>query len=192
MAVANQGRSRDRVRWCLEDLDGLPDNGSRYEILDGALIVTRAPHCDHQDVAGRIYAELLLWSRQTSLGRPFFGPGVIFAPDMAVIPDVVWASDHCLKTGLDGAGHFTRAPELIVEVLSASEGDRRRDRETKRKLYGVQGVLEYWIADRDRPALEIYARQNGILERMATLLPGDRVTSPQLPGFDCDVAIFFE
>ena len=38
------------MRWTVEDLDGLPDNGNRYEIIDGALHMSRAPHVDHQDV----------------------------------------------------------------------------------------------------------------------------------------------
>jgi hypothetical protein len=46
----------ERVRWTTADLELLPENSNRYEIIDGVLFVTRAPHLKHQDVAGRLYA----------------------------------------------------------------------------------------------------------------------------------------
>jgi Uma2 family endonuclease len=48
----------EQVRWTIADLEGFPENGNSYEIIDGELFVTRAPHLDHQDVAGLLYAEL--------------------------------------------------------------------------------------------------------------------------------------
>jgi Uma2 family endonuclease len=68
----------EQVRWTIADLEGFPDNGNRYEIIDGELFVTRAPHLDHQDVAGLLYAELLHWSIQSRLGKPYMAPGIIF------------------------------------------------------------------------------------------------------------------
>ncbi|NEO86642.1 MAG: Uma2 family endonuclease [Spirulina sp. SIO3F2] len=180
------------VRWNIQDLAGFPDNGNCYEIIDGELFVTRAPHARHQDIAGQIYAELRNWSRQTKLGLPYFGPGVIFSPEDAVIPDVVWASQQCINTALDEAGHFTRAPELMVEVLSLAPKDQDRDRRTKLKLYTAYGVREYWIADRQTQTLEVYRWQNNQLRRWATLKGSDRLTSPLLPDFSCEIGIFFE
>lgn len=130
------------MRWTVDDLEGLPENGNRYEIIDGALHMTRAPHVDHQDVAGAIYAELRIWSKQSGMGRSAFAPGVIFSSTDAVIPDVVWASTDRAKLLLDESGHFTGAPEIIIEVLSQSQKDKERDRKTKLKLYSNQGVME--------------------------------------------------
>ena len=80
--------------WTTKDLDALPDDGgwSRYEIIDGELFVTRAPHIRHQGVAGKIHVRLEYWSESTGLGNAFQAPGVIFTPTDAVIPDLVWAS----------------------------------------------------------------------------------------------------
>jgi Uma2 family endonuclease len=79
------------LRWTTRDLDAMPDDGGwkRYEIIDGELYVTRAPHIRQQGAGGNIYFELGGWSRQTQLGEPFQTPGVIFTPTDAVIPDVV-------------------------------------------------------------------------------------------------------
>ena len=180
------------MRWTVEDLDGLPDNGNRYEIIDGALHMTRAPHVDHQDVAGAIYAELRTWSKRSKMGRAAFAPGVIFSPTDAVIPDVVWVSNERSNACLDDAGHFTGAPEIVIEVLSLSQKDKERDRKTKLKLYSNQGVLEYWIFDRELRLIEIYRRTQGQLVKSLTLYPEDTLTSPILPGFNYIVGVLFE
>lgn len=127
----------------------MPDDGGwkRYEIIDGELFVTRAPHIWHQNEGGNIHVELTLWSRQSGLGRAFETPGVIFSENDAVIPDVVWMSHEPLINGIDDSGHLIVAPGLIVEVLSAGEVHEQRDREVKLKLYSLHGVQEYWIAN---------------------------------------------
>ncbi|MBA3923911.1 MAG: Uma2 family endonuclease, partial [Nostocaceae cyanobacterium] len=106
----------ERVRWITTDLEFFPDNGKRYEIIDGELFVTRAPNWDHQEVTDNICLELKLWSRQTGLGRAVSGAGIIFTDADNVIPDVVWISNERLAALLDDAGHLTAAPELVVEV----------------------------------------------------------------------------
>lgn len=184
--------STNRVRWTISDLEGFPENGNRYEIIDGELFVTRAPHFDHQDVATAICAELRNWSKHSQLGKAVINPGIIFSESDNVIPDVVWVSHQRLAQILDEAGHLTGAPELIVEVLSQSETDRKRDRQTKLKLYSMEGVAEYWICDRQRQAVEIYLREAGLLRKTRTLFAADTLTSPLLPGFQCQVQSFFE
>lgn len=179
--------------WTIRDLDAMPDDGGwkRYEIIDGELFVTRAPHIRHQDAGGNIYFELGSWSRQTQLGKPFQTPGVIFTPTDAVIPDVVWISRERLANGIDEAGHLTIAPELMVEVLSPGELNEQRDKEVKLKLYSLHGVQEYWIVNWRLKNLEIYRRANAQLHLVATLLEGDTLTSPLLPGFNTPIAQIF-
>lgn len=125
------------VCWTIDDLDGFPEDGNRYEIIDGELFVTRSPHWNHQRALGRIYQALAHWSQQTQQGEAMITPGVIFSGSTNVIPDVVWISHERLAHLLNDRGHLTGAPELVVEVLSRSEQDQKRDRETKLKLYSV-------------------------------------------------------
>lgn len=178
--------------WTTTDLELLATNEwKRYEIVNGELYVTRAPHVGHQDTAGRIYARLLIWSEDTDLGKPLMTPGLIFSDVDNVIPDVVWVSHERLANLVDEEGHLTGAPELIVEVLSAGAHNERRDREVKLKLYSLKGVQECWIVDWRLQQVEIYRRENARLRLMATLLPTDEITSPLLPGFCCRVQRFF-
>lgn len=180
------------IRWTSADLELLQaDEWKQYEIVDGELFVTRAPHIGHQDATGQIYTELLLWSRATGLGKPFITPGVIFTDTDNVIPDVIWISQERLATIVDDEGHLTAAPELIVEVLSLGSTNERRDREAKLKLYSVKGVQEYWIVDWRSPQVEIYGRENAQLQAVSTLFATDAITSPLLPGFECKIKRFF-
>jgi Uma2 family endonuclease len=181
----------ERVRWTTADLELLPDNGNRYEIIDGELFVTRAPHWKHQEACGRIFSALDAWSQSTRLGRVAINPGIIFSDTDNVIPDVVWASNERLAVLLDNAGHLTAAPELIVEVLSSDAENERRDREAKLKLYSARGVQEYWIVDWQKQQIEVYRREKAVLRLILTLFTTDELNSPQLPGFIFPVAQLF-
>jgi Uma2 family endonuclease len=179
--------------WTTADLDAIPDNGGwlRHEIIAGELFVTRAPHIRHQSAAGKIQVQLQNWSEETGLGLSVQAPGVIFTTTDAVIPDVVWASRSRLEQGIDAAGHFTIAPELVVEILSAGEQNERRDKSVKLKLYSQYGVQEYWIVNWQVQTLEIYRRTDAQLQLIATLLAGDTLTSPLLPGFSVEIDRLF-
>jgi len=181
----------EQVRWSVGDIELFPQDGKRYEIIDGVLFVSRAPHWKHQEVVGNVYTQLQTWSRQTGLGRAAIAPGIIFSGTDSVIPDVVWATNKRLEDYLDESGHLTEAPELVVEVLSKSNKDRQRDFELKLKLYSTQGVEEYWILDRDKLYVKVYRRENAVLKLSLTLFKDDILTSPLLPGFSCVVEVFF-
>ncbi|MEQ9548083.1 MAG: Uma2 family endonuclease [Coleofasciculus sp. G3-WIS-01] len=181
----------EQVRWTVGDLELFPEDGKRYEIIDGELIVTRAPHWKHQEVTGNVYAQLQTWSRQTGLGRAAIAPGIIFSATDSVIPDVVWASNQRLEECLDESGHLTDAPELVVEVLSKGNKDRQRDLELKLKLYSTQGVQEYWILDRQKQEIKVYRREQAMLKLVVTLFAQDVLTTSILPGFSGIVGELF-
>ncbi|MGF1567337.1 MAG: Uma2 family endonuclease [Nodosilinea sp.] len=182
----------EQIRWTVADLDLLPDNGTRYEIIDGELFMTRAPRWSHQRVADKICAALNQWSEATALGEATTAPGIIFSEVDNVIPDVVWVSAERLPLLLDEAEHLTGAPALVVEVLSPGEKNKRRDRQVKLKLDASHGVQEYWIVDRRLQQVQIYRRQQVVLHLVNTVLAGDDLTSPLLPGFSWPVARLFQ
>jgi len=181
------------LRWTIQDLDAMPDDGGwkRYEIIDGELYVTRAPHIRHQAVASKLHVRLETWSEQTALGSTFQVPGVVFTPTDAVIPDLIWINQERLANNVDESGHITAAPELIVEILSPGETNEQRDKQVKLKLYSRYGVQEYWIANWQLKTLEVYRRDNAQLQLVHTLMVGDRLTSPLLPDFSVDLGQIF-
>ncbi len=126
-----------------EDLAGFPDDGRRYELIDGSLIVIPAPGTIHQLVVGAIYR--LLWSARRAATVVLTAP-VDFVPTAttALQPDVV-----VVDAGDIGEERLTRPPLLVVEVLSPSS--RRHDLGSKRLAYAAAGVPVYWVIDPEPP-----------------------------------------
>ena len=117
------------ARFTSKDLERLPDiPGIRYEIIDGELYVSKAPAWEHQHTLGKTYQSLQTWNAQVCLGIALITPGLVAIGDDDVIPDVVWISLDRLAAIVDHAGHFTAAPELVIEVLSPGRENERRDR----------------------------------------------------------------
>jgi Uma2 family endonuclease len=179
------------VRWTTADLAALPDNGTRYEIIDGELYMSKQPDWHHQHVNGRLFRFLDEWSEQTGLGITILAPGIIFADDDNVAPDVVWISRERLKSAEGEDGKLHAAPELVAEVLSPGQPNAERDKETKRKLYSRRGVQEYWVVDWRLKQAELYRREQAALVLVATLFPADAIESPLLPDFRCPVGRLF-
>lgn len=179
------------IHWTSDDLELLPEDGKRYEIIDGELYVSKQPHLHHQIVCGNVFALLQLWSSQRQIGIPIFTPGVIFADDDDVVPDLVWISHERLATAFEADGKLHSSPELIVEVLSPGSTNKKRDREVKLKLYSRRGAKEYWVINWQERRLEVYQREEGILTLEKTLDETDTLQSPLLPGFNCKVGQFF-
>lgn len=176
-------------RYTSRDLECMPDiDGVRYEIIDGDLYVSKQPDWHHQYAGNRVAVELDLWDRQADIGVTIPAPGLIFAPDQDVAPDLIWISKARLAQGTDAAGHLRVAPEIVVEILSYGAVNERRDREVKLSLYSRQGVHEYWIVDWRRRTVQVYRREQAALRLEATLEGGDVLTSPLLSGFACPIA----
>lgn len=173
------------------DLALMPDDGKRREIIEGELYVSRAPGFEHQYSCTRLSRFLDQWNDQNGLGVVVAAPGLVFAEDDDVIPDVIWISLKRFESGRDEAGHFVVAPELVIEVLSPGKPNKERDRQAKLKLYSRRGVQEYWIVDWMTQQAEVYRRERGGLEQTVTLLLGDSIESPLLPGFSCQVRSLF-
>ncbi len=181
------------MRFTSADLDVLQKaEGKRYEIIDGELYVSAQPHYGHQVCCTNTCCLLANWDRETGLGESVYAPGIIFADDDDVAPDVVWCSYALLDKVLGADGKFHGAPELVIEVLSPGSTNERRDRETKRKLYARRGVQEYWILDWLMGRAEIFRRRFRQLRLAETLNKRDVLRSPLLPGFVSQVADLFD
>ncbi len=176
------------VRWTRADLDLLPENGIRYEIVEGELLMSKQPHWHHQATCNAIATALTNWCHTSGFGHVAPAPGLVFDDENDVVPDVVWVSDERLQAILGEDGHLHSAPELVVEVLSPGTSNERRDRVVKLKLYSLRGVQEYWIVDWRARTIEVYRRQEGMLRLVGTWREEDELTSPLLPGFRARVS----
>ncbi|HEX5416597.1 MAG TPA: Uma2 family endonuclease [Chloroflexota bacterium] len=180
------------VRFTVRDLELTPDDGNRYEIIDGDLHVSKQPHWHHQKACDELTYVLTEWEKRTQAGTSISAPGVIFADDQAVAPDLVWISRERFRHVVSDDGKLYAAPDLVVEVLSPGRTNEERDRELKLRLYSREGVREYWIIDWQASVVQVYRRENAALALAATLHAEDQLTSPLLPGFGCIVSTLCE
>ena len=179
------------VKFTSADLALMPDDGKRYEIIEGELYVSRQPSSEHQYTCGQLIYFLEAWNRGSRTGLVLTAPGLIFAEDDDVAPDVIWISRDRYAKAIDAVGHLHLAPELVIEVLSPGKANEERDRQAKLKLYSRRGVHEYWIVSWLSQFVEVYRRSNAELHLTATLYHKDDLSSPLLPDFSCRVAQLF-
>src|SRR6266566_901120 len=142
------------------ELDRMPDDGRRYELLDGALIVSPRPAKPHQEVA----AELLVVLRQACPHglRVLPEPAVQISTDTEFDPDIVVIR----REHIEGS-KVTEPPLLAVEVRSPSTA--LIDLNRKKAAYEAFGVASYWIVvpDKDRPELIVFELKDGRYEQAA-------------------------
>lgn len=136
-----------------EEVLALPDDGNRYELVHGELLVSPSPAKRHQLILGRLHAELYQYLKRVQVGRVFHSPADISwgLDDVTVQPDLfVLGAEHTMETRWEDA----RFLPLVVEGLSPSTA--RYDRFTKRRLYQEKRVELYWIIDDERRRVEVW------------------------------------
>jgi Uma2 family endonuclease len=175
-----------------EDYVELPNDGKRYEILDGELFVTPAPSTRHQRVLGRIFFQITAFLRNQDRGEVLLAPcDVLLGEHDIVQPDLLFvAREHADRIE---AANVKGAPDLLVEVLSPTT--RRRDERTKRDRYRATGVAEYWLVDVDLETIKVYrwAGDKGFVEPILYELErGDVLTTPLMPGLELSLGAVFE
>src|SRR5690242_13987809 len=143
----------ESLKLTYEDYVTLPDDGRRYEILDGELAVSPSPTSAHQFVSHNLEFALSAWVRAGRLGRIWDAPlDLILEPTVVMQPDIFFISNArssiVTKRGVEGA------PDLVIEILS--ESTAARDRGIKMHIYARHGVERYWIVDVDRKTIEVY------------------------------------
>src|SRR5437868_11111703 len=137
-------------RYTIADLERFPNDGNRYELLDGVLLVTPAPSHAHQIIVSRLQLRLMQAVMIPGDGQ-VVGPGVITVPPGTQLePDILV---HPARYAIDSKWEEIDEHWLAVEVLSRSS--RVYDREIKRDAYISLGVQEVWLVDRWQKIVEV-------------------------------------
>lgn len=169
------------VKLTYEDYLLFPEDGLRHEIIDGEHEVTPSPLTRHQRIVANLFLIIAAFVRERKLGEVFLAPfDVILSNLDIVVPDLLFVSRK--RSEIITEKNLQGAPDLVIEVLS--DGTRKRDEVTKRKLYERFGVREYWIVDPVLESIKIYRQSGKGFERAAELSveAGDTLTSPLFPG----------
>jgi Uma2 family endonuclease len=185
-------RAASELRLTNADLEAMPEDGNRYEVIDGELYVSSAPSFLHQTILLNIGAAFLDYLRAHPIGRIAPGVGIIFDDYNGVIPDLVFATKERMSKTLIG-GRFHAAPDIAIEILSPGSSNERRDRHVKRSLYASRRVGEYWIVDPENRSVEVHRRNDtGELVLEKSLRQSDELTCAIVPGFAVRVDTLFE
>jgi Uma2 family endonuclease len=167
--------------WTYEDLLALPDDGKRYEIINGVLLEVPAPSYLHQVVSSELNALLHEFVRSRQLGRVTAAPLDVRLSERNVVqPDLVFLSND--KLNLVREGRINGAPDLVAEILSPSTA--HIDLVRKLMLYLNHGVREYWIVEPDTQTIAVQYLDDG---RYVTIpQPDGIVRSHILEGLEFD------
>ncbi len=184
--------ARADMRLTYDDFVQFPDDGKRHEIIDGEHHVTPSPNLRHQQLVGRLHTEIALYLRQHPLaGEVFLSPlDVVLSHHDVVEPDLLFVAGD--QAAIMTEKNIQGPPALVVEVLSRST--RKRDAQTKRRLFERTGVREYWLVDPELDAVQIFRLSpEGKLARVAELSAedGHSVATPLLPGCTIELRALF-
>ena len=175
--------------WTYEDWLDFPEDGWKYEIIDGVLYMSPPPAIAHQDASGELVARMRIHAEDNDLGKVLAAPCGVRLPGQAVPvePDILFVKKERLE--IMGAQYVEGAPDLIVEILSPSSA--HYDRETKFNLYQQAGVPEYWLVDYRAKIVEVYILSEGVYILAGKYAGGSAVSSSQLTGFKINTDALF-
>jgi len=177
-------------QWTYEDWLQLPDDGSRYEVIDGELYMAPPPAIAHQSSSNRLATGMTVHSDRTDAGRVFNAPIGVRLPNQPVPfePDIVFISNA--RKEIIGDKYIEGVPDLLVEILSPSNWPY--DRQTKFEVYRDAGVPEYWIVDYRKKTIEVFVLDGGeyVLQK-GILGMGEMAESEAMTGFQIAVSEVF-
>lgn len=165
--------------WTYEDYLRLPDDGRRYEIIEGVLYVSPAPKYLHQRIVQFLLCRLGDLVEENDSGEVIPAPFEVYLSgrNRPIQPDLIYIRTEHLPPY--DAVAFEGTPDLVVEILSPSS--LRRDRFIKFAAYEKAGVPEYWIVDPETRAVEVYAWRDGLYELHVHAVRDVPVTSTLFP-----------
>jgi Uma2 family endonuclease len=166
----------------IADLDCTPDDGNKYELIEGEIYMSRSPSLTHQITLQNFLMALGSYLTKNPIGIVVPGPGVIFDDFNGVIPDIVFFTND-RRAEIASGDRLNGAPDLVVEIISPGAENERRDRVLKRRVYGRFGVKEYWLVDLVNRSVEVCRLGEEGLELAATFVGEDEMTSSVLPDF---------
>lgn len=175
------------LRMTADEYFALPDDGSRYELIDGVVVMSPSPSVAHQRVSGIIFFELKTYVDAKGLGEVLFEIDLkldkgLAGRDIVYRPDVICFRGDATRqidSRLQGV-----IPAVVVEVVSADSAGR--DRKSKLTDYQRFGIAEYWLVDQVEEEFHFFQLRNGGFVEVAT--SGDQYESAVIPGFRLDLA----
>jgi Uma2 family endonuclease len=168
-----------RKIYTYRDYLDLPEEGKRYEIINGELIMAPAPRIIHQEVGLRLKMRFFNFNQKKQYGKIFDSPiDVKLSETNLVQPDILYVAKE--RFSIIKETHINGAPDLIVEILSPSTAEY--DLLDKKEIYAQFGVQEYWLVDPTKQWIEVYLNRNNRFELKQRVENQGIAESQVLPG----------
>lgn len=178
----------EALKFTYSDYRLLPDNGKRYEILEGELLMSPSPNTKHQIVLLNLAAILKSFVERNNLGQIFIAPyDIVLSKYDVVQPDIIFVlnkNEQIIKST-----HIEGVPDLVIEIISP--GSAQRDRIIKRKIYALHGVKEYWMVHPEKEQIQVLRLEKGDFRKITDLTKEDVLTSPMFNGLEIRFADVF-
>ena len=186
--AANNIPGPGQGHWTYRDYASLPDDGKRYEIVDGVLFMAPSPNRWHQETVGELFAYLRDYIKRPGYGLVYMAPfDVELAPNVVVQPDILVVL-HAHRERIT-ENRIIGAPDLLIEV--ASPGTAGYDRREKQNAYACAGVPEYWIVDPAARTVEVLALEGKTYYSRGVFQGQAKLPSKIVPEFPVPVEKFF-
>jgi len=174
-------------RFTHADLRQMPEDGRRYEVVEGEMCVSPAPKTRHQSVSLRL-SLVLGRAEAAGFGVALAAPTDVFLDDgNCVQPDLLFVAQSHLD--IIGEDEVRGVPDLVAEILSP--GTRARDLGAKLRVYARFGVRVYWVIDPDAETVTVFEHRGGGFEQVGVLGRSHTLSCPLFPGIDLAVDSVF-
>ena len=173
-------------RYTVDEVLAFPDDGNRYELVDGELLVTPAPAQTHQIVLGRLFHHLQSYlEAYPNVAIAFFSPA-----------DIIWSATEYVQPDLfvvpagEVTGDWRDCQTLFLAIEVISPSSARADRFKKRRLYQRHGVHTYWIVDPDAELVEVWRPEDSRPDIVTDVLHWQ--ITPEATALEIHLARVFE
>jgi Uma2 family endonuclease len=182
------GMSLSHREWTVEAINAIPEDGNRYEVIDGELFVTPAPTWSHQRVSAKLFAAIFTYAGTLGLDAMYAPASVTFTNGTEVQPDIFVIPR--LPSGLSPES-FADIGRLVLAVEVLSLRTARVDRTGKLSLYQRENVPEYWIVDSSARTIERWRPESIEPEILRDSITWQPILSCDLLTIDL-IALFHE
>ncbi len=171
-----------------QDYLELPEDGQKYEIINGEFVKTPAPQLIHQRVSVNLMYEFQTFAKLNHAGEVLCAPvDVVLTETNVVQPDILFITTK--NSGIAGEKNVSGAPDLLIEIISPDSG--YYDMVEKKDLYEKFGVKEYWIVDPKKKWIEIYVNEEGKFKLLQRQEDKGVLASKVLRGFQIPFSTIF-
>ena len=176
------------LQFTYADYKDFPEDGKRYEILEGRLLMIPSPFTPHQRVSGNLYVCLSNHVKSKNLGVVFHPPYDVVLSEINVVqPDIIYVSKE--NSRIITEANIKGTPDLLIEIVSKTS--KKNDEITKKMIYAQSSVKEYWIVYPESKEIKVYVESEKGYILWKKFSNNDTVSTPALPNLNLNLAEMF-